>query len=219
MFQHIQDNVRRLRAEIPPHVTIIAAAKSRTPYEVAAAMDAGVTVIGENYLQEAESTRSVLGETGEWHFIGHLQLNKVKRAVEMFDVIETVDNIAIARAIDRQVVVIGKTMPIMIEVNIGREPQKNGVAPECVADLASSIAKLPNLRLVGLMTMGPLKAPDELRPFFAATRRLYEDLQCMCLPGTEVRYLSMGMSDSYKVAIEEGANIVRLGAAIFGPRV
>jgi len=218
MFQHIRENVRRLTAEIPAHVTIIAAAKSRTEDEITAAMDAGISIIGENYVQEAELARRALSFRGEWHFIGHLQLNKVKKAVELFDLIQTVDSIAIAEAIDRHAYSLNKVVPMLIEVNIAREPQKNGVLPESVAEFARSITELANLRLSGLMTMGPLIQPQELRPFFASARRIYEDLQRMLLPGTDIRYLSMGMSDSYKVAIEEGANVVRLGTAIFGPR-
>jgi PLP dependent protein len=219
MFQPIRDNVRRLKAEIPDYVTIIAAAKSRTHGEIAAAMDAGIKVIGENYVQEAESARGALPACGEWHFIGHLQLNKVKKAVKLFDMIETVDSIATAEAIDRQATEVGKTMPILIEVNIGREPRKNGVLPESIEGLCRSIAQFSNLRLSGLMTMGPLLSPEGLRPFFVETRRLYENLKCLGIPGADIRCLSMGMSDSYKVAIEEGANIVRLGTAIFGARV
>ena len=219
MYQPIWNNVRRLRAEIPDHVIIVAAAKSRTCDEIAAAMDAGISVIGENYIQEAEPARRSLGCRGNWHFIGHLQLNKAKKAVELFDLIETVDNIRLAQTIDRHAATVGKMMPVMIEVNICREAQKNGALPESVAELAHSIALLPNLQLSGLMAMGPLIRPEDLRPYFAAVRRIYEDLHGMCLPGTNIRYLSMGMSDSYKVAIDEGANIVRLGTAIFGPRL
>jgi PLP dependent protein len=219
MFQYILDNIKHLKAEIPEYVTIVAAAKSRTPDEITAAMDAGIKVIGENYIQEAESARRALPDCGEWHFIGHLQLNKVKRAVELFDMIETVDNINTARAIDRQAAAAGKIMPILIEVNIGREPRKNGVLTESVESIACAIAEFPHVRLDGLMTMGPLLSPEEVRPFFVETRKLYEQLKRLGIPGADIRCLSMGMSDSYKVAIEEGANIIRLGTAIFGPRI
>ena len=218
MYQHIRDNTRRLLAEIPPDVTILAAVKTRTPVEITAALDAGISAIGENYVQEAESSKSALSGRGEWHLIGHLQLNKIKKAVKVFDFIETVDSLELAAAINRHAAAVGKVMPVLIEVNIGRERQKNGALPESVPDLARSIALLPNLRLSGLMTMGPLLPPEALRPFFAETRRLYDSLKQSCLPGADIRLISMGMSDSYKVAIEEGANLVRLGAAIFGPR-
>jgi PLP dependent protein len=218
MFQYIQDNIRHLKAEIPEYVTIVAAAKSRTSEEITAAIDAGIKVIGENYIQEAESAKQALPNCGEWHFIGHLQLNKVKRAVELFDMIETVDSITTARAIDRQAAASGKIMPILIEVNIGRELRKNGVLAESVESIACAIAEFPNVRLDGLMAMGPLLSPEELRPFFTETRRLYEQLKSLGIPNADIRCLSMGMSNSFKVAIEEGANIIRLGTAIFGPR-
>ncbi len=218
MSQNIRDNVRRLMAEIPSHVLIVAAAKSRTADEIAAAINSGITVLGENFVQEAEAAKNVLGDRTLWHFIGHLQLNKVKKAVKLFDLIETVDSLALAQAIDRHAAAAGKVMPVLLEVNIGREPRKNGVMPESVADLARSITRLPNLRLSGLMTMGPPLEPEKMRPYFAETRRLFEGLRAEDLLGADIRYLSMGMSDSYRVAIEEGANLVRLGTAIFGPR-
>jgi hypothetical protein len=218
MNQHIRDNVHRLLAEIPSDVAIVAAAKSRTPEEIAAAIDAGISIVGENYVQEAETVRSCLGGRARWHFIGHLQLNKVKKAVELFELIETVDSLELAKVIDHYAAAVGKMMPVLIEVNIGREAQKNGVLPGSVGTLARAITGLPNLRLSGLMTIGPRLSPDEMRPYFSETRRLYEWLQRGGLTGADIRYLSMGMSDSYRVAIEEGANLVRLGTAIFGPR-
>jgi pyridoxal phosphate enzyme (YggS family) len=219
MYQNIQANVCNLLAEIPPNVTIVAAAKGRSPGEISAALDAGISVIGENYVQEAEPAKRALGKRANWHFIGHLQMNKVARAVEIFDLIETIDNRAIAEAVNRHAADTGKIMPVLIEVNVGREPWKSGVLPESVADLARKIALLGNLRLLGLMTLGPKAPSEKLRPFFAETRRLFCNLQQLYLPGTDIRCLSMGMSDSYKAAIEEGANTVRLGTAIFGPRL
>jgi len=218
MFENIRDNVLRLLSEIPPDITIVAAAKSRTPDEIAAALDAGVPIIGENFVQEAEAARSVLGDRGNWHMIGHLQLNKVKKAVGLFDLIETVDSLEMAQAIDRHARAMGKVIPVMVEVNIGRESQKNGALPEGVLDLARSLIYLPNVVLTGLMTVGPLLLPEGLRPYFAETRRLFERLRDEGLPGANIRYLSMGMSDSYRIAIDEGANLVRLGTAIFGSR-
>ena len=218
MYQNIRDNVRGLLTEIPPGIGIVAAAKSRTQDEIAAALDSGIAIIGENFVQEAEAARNIIGGRPLWHFIGHLQLNKVRKAVELFDLIETVDNLAVAQAIDRHAAAAGKIMPVLIEVNIGREARKNGVLPESMGDLARSIAGLQNLRLSGLMTMGPRLDPEKLRPYFAETRRLFETLRAENLKGADIRYLSMGMSDSYRVAIEEGANLVRLGTAIFGPR-
>jgi hypothetical protein len=218
MYEHIGNNVRRLIAEIPTHVGIVAAAKTRSPDEIAAALDAGVSFIGENYIQETETAKTATHGRGCWHFIGHLQLNKVKKAVELFDVIETVDSLVLAESINRHAAVLGKIVPVLIEVNIACETQKSGVPPQSLALLAEAISRLPCVRLSGLMTMGPRLGAEELRPFFRQTRHLYEELKQADFNGVAMEYLSMGMSDSYRVAIEEGANLIRLGSAIFGPR-
>ena len=198
---------------------MVAAAKTRQPEEVLEVVEAGVKIIGENYLQEAEVAYQVVGNRAKWHFIGHLQRNKVKRAVRLFDMIETVDSVAIAREIDKRCTQIDKLMPVLIEVNSGREQQKSGVFPESVEQLARDISALPRIRVMGLMTMGPdLGNPEELRPYFAETRKTFEKIKSLDLPNVEMRYLSMGMTNSYKIAMEEGANIVRLGSRIFGER-
>jgi len=178
-----------------------------------------VRIIGENYVQEALAAQAVIGRRVRWHFIGHLQKNKVKKAVEIFDMVETVDSWELAQEIEKRAAALSKVMPVLIEVNSGREPQKFGVWPENVVALALKIAQLPHLELQGLMTMGPLAgAPEEARPYFRETRRLFEELKNIELPRGAMRYLSMGMTNSYRVAVEEGANIVRIGTKIFGPR-
>jgi len=155
----------------------------------------------------------------QWHFIGHLQRNKVAKAVGLFDMIETVDTIALAREIDRRCALIDRVMPVLIEVNSGREPQKAGVYPEAVEPLVQEILILPNIMVEGLMTMGPeVGDPGDARTHFIETRRLFVYLKKLDLPGVFMKYLSMGMTDSYRVAIEEGANIVRIGSRIFGER-
>jgi len=215
----IEANVKALLEELPPHVILVAAAKSRTPEEVLACVRAGVKVIGENYVQEALAAYSVVGSKAEWHFIGHLQRNKVKKAVEIFDMIETIDSLALAREVDKRSAALGKVMPVLIEINSGREPQKFGVMPEEAVDLVDELHRLPCLRVQGLMTMGPEAGdPEEARPYFRLTRDLFEEIHLRNFPGVEMKWLSMGMSHSYKVAIEEGANMVRLGTKIFGPR-
>ncbi len=215
----IEANVKALLEELPPHVILVAAAKSRTPEEVLACVRAGVKVIGENYVQEALAAYSVVGPKAEWHFIGHLQRNKVKKAVEIFDMIETIDSLTLAREVDKRSAALGKVMPVLIEINSGREPQKFGVMPEEAVDLVDELHRLPCLRVQGLMTMGPEAGdPEEARPYFRLTRDLFEEIHLRNFPGVEMKWLSMGMSHSYKVAIEEGANMVRLGTKIFGPR-
>lgn len=215
----IKENVRALLAELPPGVELEAAAKGQPPEKIKEAIEAGVKIIGENYVQEALLAQRVIGRSVRWHFIGHLQKNKVKKAVEIFDLIETVDSLELALEIEKRAAAAGKVMPVLIEVNSGREPQKFGVWPEKVIDLAREIVNLPHLRLMGLMTMGPFTGdPEEARPYFRETRLLFEELKKMNLPNCELRYLSMGMTNSYRVAIEEGANLIRIGTKIFGPR-
>jgi len=151
--------------------------------------------------------------------IGHLQKNKVKRAVELFDMIETVDSLELGERIDRECAKQGKVMPVLVEVNSGREPQKAGVLPEAVEELVRRLAELAHVKVQGLMTMGPRFGEPELaRPYFRETKRLFDELQALGLANVEMRYLSMGMSNTYRIAIEEGANMVRIGSAIFGER-
>jgi len=215
----ITANVTQLLAELPEGVTLVAAAKTRSPAEIMEAVEAGVKIIGENYLQEAERAYEEVGDRVQWHFIGHLQRNKVAKAVGLFDMIETVDTIALAREIDRRCALIDRVMPVLIEVNSGREPQKAGVYPEAVEPLVQEILILPNIMVEGLMTMGPeVGDPGDARTHFIETRRLFVYLKKLDLPGVFMKYLSMGMTDSYRVAIEEGANIVRIGSRIFGER-
>jgi len=219
ILSQIKENVRQLLAELPPGVELVAAAKQQSPEPVLAAVEAGIKIIGENYVQEAAAAFQVIGRRVQWSFIGHLQKNKVKKAVEIFDLIETVDSLELAEEINKRAAAAGRVMPVLIEVNSGREPQKFGVLPEKVEELARAIAGLSHLKLRGLMTMGPFEGdPEEARPYFRLTRQLFEQLKRLSLPGTEINILSMGMTNSYRVAIEEGATRVRLGTRIFGPR-
>jgi pyridoxal phosphate enzyme (YggS family) len=215
----IKEKVKKILDELPEGVELVAAAKTRTPDEIKQAVEAGVKIIGENYVQEAQEAFNAVGYRARWHFIGHLQRNKVKDAVKIFDMTETVDSWRLAQEIDKRVSGENKVMPVLIEVNSGREEQKFGVLPEDVEILARKIAVLPHLRLQGLMTMGPMVGdPENARPYFVETRRVFESLKKLSIPGVEMKYLSMGMTNSYKIAIEEGANIVRIGTRIFGPR-
>lgn len=212
----IKQNVKQILGQLPAGVKLVAVVKTRTPEQIIEAVNAGVKIVGENYIQESEKYRSLIGDKVSWHLIGHLQHNKVKKATRLFDVIETVDSLDIAREIDRRCGQMGKKIIVYIEINSGREEQKSGVLPEKVEDLAKEIAALPNLYLAGLMTMGPLSEnPEDSRPYFKATKMLFEKLKSLNLPGINMEYLSMGMSDSYLVAIEEGANVVRIGRKIF----
>ena len=216
---NITENVRRLLSELPPDVQLVAAVKTRTPDEIKEALQAGIKILGENYVQEAEQAYAAIGKAAQWHCIGHLQKNKVRKAVEIFDMIETVDSLEMAQEIDKKCQQPGKIMPVLIEVNSGREPQKSGVFPENVAVLAQSISSLPNIRLMGLMTMGPAVGdPEDSRSYFVTTRQVFAELKRLNLPNVTMQYLSMGMTNSYRVALAEGANMIRLGTLIFGER-
>jgi pyridoxal phosphate enzyme (YggS family) len=215
----IREHIDQILSELPENVQLVAAAKTRQPEEILEAVEAGVKIVGENYIQEAERAYVTIGDRVKWHLIGHLQKNKVKKAVRMFDMIETVDSAELAREIDKRCAQIGKIMPVLIEINSGREEQKSGVLPENAGQLVTEISILPNIRVMGLMTMGPrFGNPEDSRPYFIETRKIFEELKSLNLPDVEMQYLSMGMTNSYQIAIEEGANMVRLGSRIFGER-
>jgi len=215
----IAAKVKRILETLPTDVILVAAAKARTLGEVEAALRAGVTYVGHNYVQEAERMIPAIKEKARWHMIGHLQKNKVKKAVRLFDMIETLDSWPLAKLIDRRCAAIGKTMPVLVEVNIGREASKTGVLPEEVDDLVRRVSDLQHIRVQGLMTMGPrFGDPEDARPYFRATKEAFDRLAKANLSNVEMRYLSMGMSNSYQVALEEGANMVRLGTVLFGER-
>jgi hypothetical protein len=216
----IRENVRRVLAELPDEVRLVAAAKTRTPEETMEAVQSGVRIIGENYIQEAKKAYDLVGKKAEWHFIGTLQKHNVRgRMVEIFDMIETVDSREIAAEINKRCAQIGKVMLVLVEVNSGREPQKSGVFPEDVQPLIKAISTFENIRVTGLMTMGPrFGNPEDSRPYFVETRKIFERMKEVNLPNVEMKDLSMGMTNSYRIAVEEGANIVRLGTKIFGER-
>ncbi len=219
MADFIKENVQRILREIPAGVELVAAAKTRSPGEIQKAVEAGIRIVGENYVQEAEEAYKIIGSRAKWHFIGHLQRNKVKPALEIFDMIETLDRMSLAKEIEKRAAAGGKVVPVLIEINSGREERKFGVFPEDVVDFVEEISKMRHIHVQGLMTMGPMFGdPEDARPYFVETRTLFERLKKMDFPNVEMRRLSMGMTNSYRVAIEEGANIIRIGTKIFGPR-
>jgi hypothetical protein len=205
--------------ELPDGVELVAAAKARLPEEVLEAVQSGIKMVGENYVQEAEKVYEMVGNKAKWHFIGRLQKNKVKKAVKIFDMIETVDSVEIAREIDKWCEQINKVMPVLVEINSGEEEQKSGVLPPDAERLIREISGLKNITVMGLMTMGPrFGNPEDSRPYFIKTREIFDMIKKLGLANVEMRYLSMGMTNSYKIAIEEGANIVRIGTKLFGER-
>jgi len=220
----IAENYLKIRQSVPEHVTIVLACKKRTPEEVAEVIEAGATDLGENYIQEGEKMFHALGDSDHkprWHMIGPLQKNKINKALKIFDVVQTVHSPEQAAEIDKRAQAIGKKVGVFIEINIGEESAKSGITAEYedVKSLAEDISKLPALNLQGLMTMGPFFGdPEAIRPYFRRTKEIFDKIKALNLLDTNLKYLSMGMSDSYKIAIEEGSNMIRLGTIIFGPR-
>lgn len=211
--------VERVLRDLPTGVTLVAAAKGRSVDEVRAAVRAGVTHVGHNYVQEAAQMIPWVPEPVQWHLIGHLQTNKVRLAASLVHMIETVDSWKLAQELERHCAALGKSLPVLIEVNSGHEDSKAGVLPEEVDALAQRMGALEHLRIQGLMTLGPrLGDPEAARPYFHATRQAFERLARANLPRVEMHYLSMGMSNSFRVAIAEGANMVRIGTLLFGER-
>jgi pyridoxal phosphate enzyme (YggS family) len=191
-------------------VQLVAVTKTFPATDVTAAIAAGMTNVGENRVQETREKQPLVRGSSRWHLIGHLQTNKAKDAVRLYDVIQTVDSLDLGQKLARAAEAAGKRPEILIEVNIGGEPQKAGVEPADVAALAAALRALPSLHLTGLMTIPPHGEPDAMRPHFRELRALRDQL------GLE--QLSMGMTDDFEVAIEEGATIIRVGRAIFGSR-
>lgn len=218
-YEHITEAVSRILETIPPHVTLQAAAKTRSLDEVEAVIQAGITQIGYNYIQEAIPIIEAIGDRARWHLIGHLQSNKSKLAVQYFDLIETVDSWRIAQILDKRCASAGKKMPVLIEINSGRESSKTGVLPGAVDELVERMGELDYIQVKGLMTMGPrFGDPEDSRPYYQITRQAFERIAAKNLPNVSMEYLSMGMSNSYPIAIEEGANIIRIGTQLFGER-
>lgn len=226
----IRENLAAIRARMaaaatragraPESVTLVAVSKYVPVERIAEAMAAGQELFGENYLQEAEEKIGQLPAALKWHCIGHLQSNKAKAAATLFHMVETVDRIKLARALDRHAAEAGRLLPVLIQVNVGREAQKAGVLPEEAAALLGEMRELAHLEVRGLMTMPPFfDQPEAARPYFRALRELAEALASKGLLGTHGAIeLSMGMSGDFEVAIEEGATLVRVGTALFGAR-
>lgn len=223
MINTITENFQSIRKSIPPSVTLVVACKSRTIEEVKTVISAGATDIGENYVQEAERIKNSLGEEAKkvkWHMIGNLQVNKMNKAIAIFDIIQTIDSFERAVKLNEKIKKNSqRILPILIEVNIANEPNKSGVKPDykTIKELIEKISTLENLKIEGLMTMGPLcDNPEDIRPYFRKMKIIYEQLKQTTPAKVNLKFLSMGMSNSYKIAIEEGANMIRIGSAIFG---
>jgi len=215
---HVAEVARRCGRR-PEEITLVCAAKTKGPDAVRAALAAGATDIGENYVQEARKKIAEVPEPARWHLIGHLQKNKAKDAVRLFTLIHSLDNVGLAQELHNQGQKLGVTIRVLVEVNLGGEASKTGVRPGALASLLAEIAPLSALRVEGFMAIPP-PGPDAeaSRPYFRALARLRDEHARSQTNSIRLRELSMGMTDDYAVAIEEGATIVRIGRAIFGER-
>ncbi len=203
----------------PSPVRLVAVSKTVGLEALREALAAGQRLFGENYLQEALGKITALGPEAEWHFIGHLQSNKAKAVVGRFALIHSLDRLSLAEALEKAAARLGVIQEVLVQVNLGGEAGKSGVAPEAVAELLRELRRFPHLRVQGLMTLPPfLPDPEMVRPYFRALRELRDRLAAQNLSDTGLPELSMGMSGDFEVAVEEGATLVRVGTALFGPR-
>jgi hypothetical protein len=230
MADEIKTNILNIRKRIATAATragrdsgtiqLMAVSKTVEPDRIRQALDAGITLLGENYVQEAREKIPAVGRPAVWHMIGHLQTNKVKYVVNLFDWIHSVDRLELARELDKRAGQNNRKLNALIEVNVSGEASKNGAVPQQVLELVRQISILPNLSVRGLMTMPPYSDdPENSRPYFIALRRLRDEIVSAAVPGISMTELSMGMTDDFEVAIEEGATIIRVGRAIFGDRI
>jgi pyridoxal phosphate enzyme (YggS family) len=225
----IAENWRRVRAAVDAaaaragraasEVRVVAVSKTKPAEMIEEAITAGATDIGENYVQEAEEKKARVSAAAVWHMIGHLQRNKAKRALETFDVIQTLDSVALGKALKPPAERLGQPLRVLVEINLGAEASKSGLAPPAARSMLAALGAFAWLRVDGLMTIPPPTATAEAaRPYFRSLRQLRDTLRADAPGNAPLNELSMGMSADFEVAVEEGATLVRIGQAIFGPR-
>ena len=203
----------------PKGIKLLAASKSQSVSQIRAAIEAGIRLFGENYVQEAKEKREQINESVEWHMIGHLQRNKVKAALDLFEIIQSLDNLELAKELDKEGRNRGRIVRAFVEVNLAGEESKSGIAKEKVVPLLRQIGEMANLRVEGMMAVPPFREdPEEVRPYFSALRKFQMEINALKVPILDLKELSMGMTHDFPVAIEEGATLVRIGTALFGPR-
>ena len=228
-MSEVRDNILRIRERIaaaaaragrdPSAVRLMGVTKTVGDDRILQAIEAGIDIIGENYVQEARRKIELMGKSAEWHFIGHLQTNKAKYAVRLFDMIHSVNRMSLAEELNRRAAAAGVVCRVLIEVNLGGEESKSGAPPEEAPGLIRAVAQMANLSIRGLMTMAPwYDDPERARPCFAGLRAIRDRIAAEKIPNVAMRELSMGMTDDFEVAVEEGSTIVRIGRAIFGER-
>lgn len=227
--EELQNNVQEIEANIDKalkkacksrnDLTLVAVTKIHPVELLKMALETGLTVLGESKVQEALNKQEEIGQSAEWHLIGHLQTNKVKHAVGKFSIIHSVDSLKLANEIQKQCKKKEIIQNILIQVNISKEDSKFGNTPEETIALMKEIALLPNLKIQGLMTIGLFTDDEEeIRREFRLLKGLFDKIKSMTIPEVEMKYLSMGMTNDYEIAIEEGSNMVRIGTALFGQR-
>jgi pyridoxal phosphate enzyme (YggS family) len=215
VMEKIEEAARKIGRD-PNEIKLVAVSKTVEVARIMEAIEAGISILGENYVQEAQKKIEEIGRPVSWHFIGHLQTNKAKYAIRLFDMIHSLDSVPLAEELNRRAEQADRVMKVMIEVNLSKEATKFGTDEEVVVNLAKRIQNLNHLSLEGLMTMPPyFDSPEMSRPYYIALRALKEK---MVKEGVPMKDLSMGMSNDFEIAIEEGATYVRVGTAIFGPR-
>ena len=222
-LKEVKENIEGAKAKRSPdkehEVRLIAVTKNHDVQAMREAIDAGVTDIGENRIQEAKEKFATLDRDVTWHLIGHLQTNKAKQAVKIFDLIHSVDTLHLAEAINNAAAGINKVQKVLVQVNLAKEDSKSGVYVEELADLLHKVDELPNLQLMGLMCIAPnYDDVEECRPLFAKMYEIFQKVKEITFTTANILYLSMGMTHDYEIAVEEGANMVRVGTGIFGPR-
>lgn len=223
-LEHVMNRIKRAALACgrdPETIRLVAVSKTIPANVVEEAIKAGVKILGENYIQEARKKIDVLSSSPvSWHFIGHLQTNKAKYAVRLFDLVHSVDSLKLARELNKQAKKISKIQDILIQVNISMESTKSGIYEQDVPGLIKDISQLENLSIKGLMTMPPFfNEPEKVRPYFAALHQLRDQIKKESIPHVNMDDLSMGMTGDFEAAIQEGANLVRIGTAIFGERM
>jgi len=215
----IGKRVERLLKQLPSDVTLCAASKTRTSNEINEAISAGITVIGENYVQEAARKKAEVSAPADWHMLGHLQTNKVRQALGLFDLIQSLDSIRLAERIDRVAAKNGQVVSTLIEVNIAGEATKSGIEEANLEQLLAIFPRLSHLRVKGLMIMPPYFVDiEQTRPYFKHAKHLFDTIAAARIKNIDMKILSMGMSNDWQIAIEEGSTMVRIGTAIFGAR-
>ena len=222
-LQEVRNNIeagkaRRSKA-IADDVLLVAVTKNHDIYAMREAIDAGVTDIGENRIQEAKEKFETLDRQVTWHLIGHLQTNKAKQAVKMFDLIHSIDTLHLAEAVDKAAASIGKVQKVLVQVNLAQEDSKSGIYEDEMMELLHKVDEMKNLQLMGLMCIAPnYDDVEECRPLFAKMKKIFDRVKEISWQTANIKYLSMGMTHDYVIAVEEGANVVRVGTGIFGPR-